>query len=164
MRGADADQATVTRFCNRGTPLRTPASSHNSYGVVAKKSVLGRSAPSLNRSGSSSLNATKAEIGKFVPQNVNEPSSPSGLFVDSLQPCKIGDTTGIQRSELALLRHQVPLWKALLSRWPTNRCKYRLEETNSRDPVPSPAVIDRSRTLEFKSTELLKNCLQNGVP
>jgi hypothetical protein len=42
----------------------------------------------LNRSGSSSLNATKAETGKFVPQNVNGAKHHSGLFVDSLQPCK----------------------------------------------------------------------------
>ena len=35
MRRADADQATVTRFCNRRTPLRTRLSL-NSYDVAKK--------------------------------------------------------------------------------------------------------------------------------
>jgi len=41
--------------------------------------------------------------------------------------------------------------------------QYRLQETNSRSFVPSRAVLDRRKTLEFESTELLKNCLQNSV-
>src|SRR6201987_5263742 len=77
---------------------------------------------------------------------------------NSPQPRKISGTTRIERSRVAFAPPNT-LWKASLSRWPTNRRQYRLQETNSRPFVPSREVLDRSKTLEFKSTELLKNCL-----
>jgi hypothetical protein len=87
-------------------------------------------------------------------------NSHPGLFADSPQPRKIGGTARVPA------RFIVPpntLWKTFLSRWPTDRRQNRLQETNSRPFVPSRAVLDRSKTLEFKNTELLKNCLQNCV-
>jgi hypothetical protein len=58
MRGANAEQATVTRFFNRRTPLRTRLSLNSCD--VAEKGAPSRRAPALYRSGSSS---TERDIG-----------------------------------------------------------------------------------------------------
>ena len=87
------------------------------------------------------------------------PNSHSGLFADSPQSRKIKRHHADRAVPGRFIAPPNTLWKAFLSRWPTNRRQYRLKQTNSRPFVPSRAVLDRSKALEFKSTELLKNCL-----